>query len=258
VKKALGKLEFLVVQDILNTETAKIADIVLPGAAISEKQGSITNLEGRIQTFQPVVSPPGKARPDWKILDLLAAKIGGGEPYGSLEKIRGEIRKLVPMYASLNGQDPGWIETTSAKALFNPKGRDELISFYPVVSTEDDPDDKNYPFTAIIGSLRYQLGSGTRTHASVRIRGFDLAGQLEISIQDSANLNAKNDDTVTVTSRSGSVTRKIRIEKSLGAGQIFVPTGFNGNDAMNLLALSDTTKPDSSGWKTARVKIQKA
>jgi len=258
VKKALGKLEFLVVQDILNTETAKIADIVLPGAAISEKQGSITNLEGRIQTFQAVVSPPGKARPDWKILDLLAAKIGGGEPYGSLEKIRGEIRKLVPMYASLNGQDPGWIETTSTKALFNANGRDELISFYPVVFTEDDPDDKNYPFTAIIGSLRYQLGSGTRTRASGRIRGFDLAGQLEISIQDSANLNAKNDDTVTVTSRSGSVTRKIRIEKSLSAGQIFVPTGFNGNDAMNLLALSDTTRPDSSGWKTARVKIEKA
>jgi formate dehydrogenase alpha subunit len=258
VKKALGKLEFLVVQDILNTETAKIADIVLPGAAISEKQGSITNLEGRIQTFQPVVSPPGKARPDWEILDLLAAKLGGSDPYGSLEKIRGEIRKLVPMYASLNGQDHGWIETTSEKALFSAKGTDELISFYPVVSTEDDPDDKNYPYTAIIGSLRYQLGSGTRTHASDRIRGFDLAGQLEISLQDSANLNAKNDDTVIVSSRSGSVTRKIRIEKSPGAGQIFVPTGFNGNDAMNLLALSDITKPGSPGWKTCRVRIEKA
>jgi formate dehydrogenase alpha subunit len=245
VKKALEKLEFLVVQDILNTETAKMADVVLPGAAISEKQGSTTNLEGRIQAFQPVVLPPGKARPDWEILDLLAAKLGGGQPYGSLENIRGEIRKLVPMYASLNGQDHGWIETTTGK----------LISFYPVVSTEDDPDDKDYPYTAIIGSLRYQLGSGTRTHASDRIRGFDLAGQLEISLQDSARLNAKNDDTVIVTSRSGSVTRKIRIEKSLGAGQIFVPTGFNGNDAMNLLALSDLTKPGSPGWKTARVKL---
>ena len=258
VKKALGKLEFLVVQDILNTETAKIADIVLPGAAISEKQGSITNLEGRIQTFQPVVSPPGKARPDWEILDLLAAKLGGSDPYGSLEKIREEIRKLVPMYASLNGQDHGWIETTSEKALFKATGADGLIAFYPVVSTEDDPDDKNYPYTAIIGSLRYQLGSGTRTHASDRIRGFDLTGQLEISLQDSASLNAKNDDTVIVTSRSGSVTRKIRIEKNLDAGQIFVPTGFNGNDAMNLLALSDITKPGSPGWKTCRVKIEKA
>jgi len=258
VKKALGKLDFLVVQDILHNETTQIADVVLPGAAISEKQGSITNLEGRIQTFQRVVSPPGKARPDWEILDLLAAELSKGKPYGSLEKIRGEIRQMVPAYESLNGHAHGWIKQAGEKALFKAKGADELISFYPVVSTEDDPDDKNYPFTAIIGSLRYQLGSGTRTQSSDRIQGFDLAGQLEISLQDSANLEVKDDDTVTVTSKSGSVTRKIRIEKSLNAGQIFIPTGFNGNDAMNLLVLSDITKPGSPGWKTCKVKIKKA
>jgi predicted molibdopterin-dependent oxidoreductase YjgC len=257
VKKALGKLEFLVVQDILNNETAQVADVVLPGAAISEKQGSITNLEGRIQTFQPVVSPPGKARPDWEILDLLAAALSDSEAFGSIEKVRGEIRRLVPTYESLNGHGQGWIKPTNAKALFKAQGADELISFYPVVSTEDDPDDKNYPVTAIIGSLRYQLGSGTRTQASDRIEGFDQAGQVEISLQDSADLNLKDDDTVTVTSTSGSVTRKIRIDKSLDAGQIFIPTGFNGNDAMNLLALSDITQPGSPGWKTARVTIKK-
>jgi len=258
VKKALGKLEFLVVQDILKNETAKIADVILPGAAISEKQGSITNLEGRIQYFQPAVSPPGKARPDWEILDLLAAELSAGKPYGSLEKIRDEIRQLVPAYEFLNGQDHGWIKPTGAKALFKAQGANELISFSPVVSIENDPDDKTYPFTAIIGSLRYQLGSGTRTCSSSRIQEFDLAGQLEISLEDSANLKVKNDDTITVTSKFGSITRKLRIERSLSAGQIFTPTGFNGNDAMNLLALSDITQPDSSGWKTCKVKIKKA
>ncbi len=258
VKEALGKLEFLVVQDILKNETTKIAHVILPGAAITEKQGSITNLEGKIQTFQPVVSPPGKARPDWEILDLLAAKLSAGKPYGSLEKIRGEICQLLPAYESLNDHNHGWIKPTATKALFKDQGADELISFYPVVSTEDDPDDKDYPFTAIIGSLRYQMGSGTRTCTSNRIRKFALAGQLEISFQDSTNLKMKNDDTVTIISKSGSITRQIRIEKSLSTGQIFVPTGFNGNDAMNLLALSDITQPDSPGWKTCRVKIQKA
>ena len=258
VRKALAKLEFLVVQDILNNETARVADVVLPGAAISEKQGSVTNLEGRIQTFQPVVSPPGKARPDWQILDLLAAALSGSEAYGSIEKIRDEIRRLIPAYESLNGPDQGWIQPTNGLALYKAQGADDLISFYPVVSTEDEPDDRNYPLTAIIGSLRYQLGSGTRTHASGRIQGFDLAGQVEISLQDSASLDLKDDDTVTVTSASGSVTREIRIDQSLGAGQIFVPTGYNGNDAMNLLALSDITQPGSPGWKTARVKIKKA
>jgi formate dehydrogenase alpha subunit len=258
VKKALEKLEFLVVQDILKNETAKIADVILPGAAISEKQGSITNLEGRIQTFQPVVPPPGKARPDWEILDLLAAELGTCKPYGSIEKIRDEIRQLVPMYESLNEGYPGWIKPNGTKALLNAQETDEPISFYPVVSIEDDPVDKNYPFTAIIGSLRYQLGSGTRTHSSNRIQEFDLAGQLEISLQDSADLKLKDDDTVTITSKTGSVTRKIRIEKSLNVGQVFVPTGFNGNDAMNILALSDITQPGSPGWKTCKIKIKKA
>ena len=258
VQKALGKLEFLVVQDILHNETAKIADIVLPGAAISEKQGSITNLEGRLQTFQPVVSPPGKAQPDWKILDLLAAGLGGGKAYETLEKIREEICQLVPAYQSLNGQNQGWLNPTGDKALFNTAGSKDLISFYPVVSTEDDGDDKNFPFTAIIGSLRYQLGSGTRTGASDRVNGFDLAGQLEMSPPDSTDLKIDNGDTVMLTSASGSITRSVRIDKSLSAGQLFVPTGYNKNDAMNLLPLSDITKAGSPGWKTTRVKVKKA
>jgi formylmethanofuran dehydrogenase subunit D len=85
-----------------------------------------------------------------------------------------------------------------------------------------------------------------------------LAGQLEVSAPVGASLDLKDDDTVVVTSKSGSVTRGIRIEKGLGANHIFVPTGFYGNEAMNLLALSDITKPGSPGWKTCRVKIEKA
>ena len=258
VKKALENLELLVVQDILNSETAQIADVVLPGAPLSEKQGSVTNLEGRIQSFLPVVTPPGKARPDWQILDLLAAGLSKSEPYGSLEKIRAEIRKLVPMYASLNGQNQDWIKPISGKALFKDPGAEGLISFYPVVSTEDEPADNDFPFTAIIGSLRFHLGSGTRTQASDRIQEFNLAGQLEVSPPVGASLDLKDDDTVVVTSKFGSVTRVIRIEKGLGANHIFVPTGFNGNEAMDLLALSDITKPGSPGWKTCRVKIEKA
>ena len=96
-----------------------------------------------------------------------------------------------------------------------------------------------------------------RTRASDRIQGVDQAGRLEISLRDSAGLDLTNDDSVTVTSESGSITRKIRIEQSLGGGQIFVPTGFNGNEAMNLLALSDITKPGSPGWKTTKVQIEK-
>ena len=260
VKQALQNLDFLVVQDIINSETTKIADVVLPGAALSEKQGSITNLEGRIQSFDPVVPPPGKAEADWEILDRLAARLGDGDPYKSLAKIRKEIRQLVPMYAALNGrdQDQSWITPTSRKALFQTGDPQELISFYPVVSIEDKPADPDYPFTAIVGSRRYQLASGTRTAASERIQNFAFAGKIEMAPEDAANLEIKNDDPVTVSSKHGAVTREIRLKPGLNQGHVFVPTGVNKNEAMNLFSLSDLTVPGTAGWKTIEVKIEKA
>jgi len=258
VQNAFKNLEFSVVQDILDSETAQIADVVLPAAAISEKEGSVTNIEGRIQFFKAVTPPPAKAKPDWEILDLLSARLGNGNPYGSVEKIRQEIRHLVPMYGSLNGPDHAWIQTTSDKAVFNVRGAQGLITFYPVVSTGDDPADTEYPFTAIVGSQRYHLGSGTRTQASERIQGFEFTGKLEVSTQDGANLDLKDDDTLMVRSRFGVLKRKIRLKKALPPGLIFVPAGFNANEAMGLFGLSDMTKPGSAGWKTCRVQVEKA
>lgn len=258
VKKALQKLDFLVVQDIINNETAQIADTVLPGAAISEKMGSVTNLEGRIQSFRPVVAPPGKAKADWEILDLLAAKMGDSPPLESLKKIRKEIQQLVPMYGGLDGDTESWLEKVSSKAMFNPQVASELISFYPVVSTEEKPVDEKYPFTAIVGTQRFQLASGTRTAASDRIRDFTLAGKIEISPQDAADLNLSDEDTVTVSSPYGVVKRAIRIKSNLNPGQLFVPTGVAQNEAMELFSLSDLTSTDAAGWKTCAVSVRKA
>jgi formate dehydrogenase alpha subunit len=257
VKKALQKLDFLVVQDIINSETAQIADAVLPGAAISEKRGSITNLEGRIQSFRPVVAPPGKAKADWEILDLLAARLRDSPPLESLKKIRKEIQQLVPMYGGLDGNTQSWLEKVSSKAMFNPQVASELISFYPVVSTEEKTVDKKYPFTAIVGTQRFQLASGTRTAASDRIRDFTLAGKIEISPQDAADLDVSDEDTVTVSSPYGDVTRAIRIKSNLNPGHLFVPTGVAQNEAMELFSLSDLTLPGAAGWKTCEVKIDK-
>ena len=258
VRKALQNLDFLVVQDIINSATAKIADAVLPGAALSEKQGSVTNLEGRIQSFSPVVRPPGKAKADWEILDLLIRRLGARESYSSPDKIRAEIRKFVPMYASLNGEQEAWIKMTGTKAVFESGTTGGLISFYPVVFNEDEPDDREYPFTAIVGTQRYHLGSGTRTGKSERIQAMSSVGNMEISLQDAADLKLQNGDSVTVHSQFGTLTRAVRLTPCLSPGSIFVPTGVHNNEAMNLFGLSDLTKPGAAGWKTCNVQMEKA
>ncbi len=258
VKAALKKLELLVVQDILDSEIVKLADVVLPAAATSEKNGSFTNLEGRIQSFSAVVPPPGKARADWEILDMLASRLGAPEAYGTLEKIRDEIRRLVPAYAELNAGDTAWVKPASPMAVFGNADTSEKVSFSPVVSTADEPADGTYPFTAILGSLRYHLGSGTRTSTSERIQDFDQVGNVAISSSDADQLKLKDGDTVKIETQWGEIQRKIDCSNRIETGQLFVPLAVNANDAMNLIDLSDLAEPNAGGWKTCAAKITKA
>ncbi|MGD8993550.1 MAG: molybdopterin-dependent oxidoreductase, partial [Desulfobacterales bacterium] len=242
---------------ILNNEIVELADVVLPGAAASEKSGSFTNLEGRIQSFSPVVSPPGKAKPDWEILDLLTARLGKSAAYGKLEKIRAEIRRLVPAYAELNDSETAWVMPSSPMAVFGASDACKTISFSAVVSTTDEPEDGDFPKTAILGSLRYHLGSGTRSSASKRIQDLGHFGNAIISIADAAEMKLNDGDTVKIETRQGEIKRKIECSHRIAAGQLFVPLAVNANDAMNLIDLKDLADPNSQGWKTCAVKITK-
>jgi NADH-quinone oxidoreductase subunit G len=101
LQERLDKLEFLVVQDIFMTETAKIADVVLPAAASAEKTGTFTNLERRLQQLNKAEEPLGESRLDWEIIQDIAKRMGGSMHYASARDILKEIRSVVPLYAEL-------------------------------------------------------------------------------------------------------------------------------------------------------------
>ncbi|MGE5172596.1 MAG: molybdopterin-dependent oxidoreductase [Betaproteobacteria bacterium] len=101
LKQLLAKLEFLVVQDIFMTETAKLAHVVLPAASSAEKAGTFTNLERRLQQLNRAEEPVGESRPDWDIIQDIAKRMGGTMNYGSSRDILREIRSVVPMYSDL-------------------------------------------------------------------------------------------------------------------------------------------------------------
>ncbi len=101
LKPVLAKLDFLVVQDIFMTETAAMADVVLPAASYVEKDGTFTNLERRLQQINRAEEPYGESRPDWEILTEVAKKMGGSLAYGSVRDILAEIRSTAPLYAGL-------------------------------------------------------------------------------------------------------------------------------------------------------------
>jgi NADH-quinone oxidoreductase chain G len=101
LEETLKKLEFLVVQDLFMTETARLADVVLPAASSVEKDGSFTNLERRMQQLARAEQPFGESKQDWEIIQLLARKMGGSMNYASSRDIMKEIRSVAPMYRDL-------------------------------------------------------------------------------------------------------------------------------------------------------------
>jgi len=248
VLKAFEKIDFIAVQDILGSETTGIADVVLPGAAFSEKEGSFINMEGKVQTFSAAVKPPGIAKPDLEILGIVAEKMGAAGYNITAEKIREEIDEVVPIFSN-SGLEKVWQSQNT--------GEKKGIRFSKVFQAGDEERDSNYPFTAFLGAMRYHLGCGTRTSASERISGFEYKGGVRISPDDSRRLDLKDGDVVRVVSRSGSIERKITIEKGLGKGMIFVPLGFNNNDARNLVELTPLLKSGAGSWNMCRVEIEK-
>jgi predicted molibdopterin-dependent oxidoreductase YjgC len=101
-REAIAKLDFLAVQDIFPTETALLADVVLPAASFAEKEGTFTNTERRVQLIREVIDPPGEARVDWKIISDIAQRLKYPMTYKSSAEIMEEISRLTPIYGGIS------------------------------------------------------------------------------------------------------------------------------------------------------------
>jgi predicted molibdopterin-dependent oxidoreductase YjgC len=105
VKEALESLDVLVVQDMFLTDTARLADVVLPAASFAEKEGTFTNFEGMVQRVQKAIEPPGDSLPDWDIVLRLSNSMECPMPYTSLQQVIDEMRELIPLYRSTGGTE---------------------------------------------------------------------------------------------------------------------------------------------------------
>lgn len=251
VQLALEKLELIIVQDVLQTETTELAHILLPGAMFAEKSGSFTNMEGRIQPFAPVLQPPGEAREDWRILDELLLRFGQ-KPYGSFKRISTEINRFVPLYTPEDqAGHPGFLP--------NEHTTDEKLTFAPLYIPDEEAEDLDYPYTAVITSSRLHLGSGTRTGNSRRIRDFQPGFQALISGTTAEELGLAEQDPIRIVSRYWELQISQHRDPELSPGIVLLPMAFHGNKALNLIPLSDighADRPESFGWTNCRVRLE--
>ena len=136
-KAALSSVEFLVVQDIFLTETAKLAHVVLPAASFAEKDGTLTNLERRVQRLNAALPCPGKARPDWEIIASIGVALGAAWGYRAPSDVFAEIAGTVSGYEGLGyevlgDQGKQWGNGAAEAGVETPESRPATMWYQPL------------------------------------------------------------------------------------------------------------------------------
>jgi formate dehydrogenase major subunit len=235
---ALKSTEFLVVQDIFLTDTARLADVVLPAAAFAESDGTFTNSERRVQRVRPAIKPPGEARQDTEILLDLFARMGKPQHAQSAADVWDEMRKLVPILGGITyerleqGNGIQWPCPTEDHPGTPFLHKDDMDSgmpgfFAPVdhIPPAEEPDDE-YPVLLTTGRRRSTYHTGTQTG---RASGFGLLvphEMCEINPTDAASWGIEDGDTLTVSSRRGFVTVAAKITERSPRGAVFMSFSF--------------------------------
>ncbi len=234
VVESLKHLDFLVVSELFLTETAQLADVVLPAASFAEKDGTFTNTERRVQRVRKAVEPPGEARPDWQVIRSLAMRLGAkaGWEYASPGQIMDEIASLTASYAGISYPR---IETKGLQwpvpskdhpgtpILHTEKFSRGKGLFSPVEHQEPaEVPDNQYPFTLTTGRILQHYHTGSMTHRVAGLEQLAPEERVELNPDDAARLGLADGDTVRVSSRRGKVESRVWVTDRVGRGLIFM------------------------------------
>jgi len=241
-----SELEFLAVQDLFLTETARYADVVLPGASFAEKSGTFVNTERRIQLSHKAVDSPGEARGDLEILMDLSNRLGLPTKFSSAEDVMREIARVTPSWAGvtyprLEGAGLQYPVTSQehpgTSFLFDKEfpTKDGRATFVAVEYTNpvELPDDE-YPFVMNTGRQLYHWHTGTMTRRASGLDAREPTAIVEIHPDDAKQLGVHEGELIRLTSRRNSMVSAARISDRVARGQVFVPFHFR-EAAANLL-----------------------
>ncbi len=265
----LRSLDFLVVQDIFLTETAALADVVLPGPSWAEKLGTFTNSERRVQFIRPAVPAPGEARPDWWIIGEIARRMGyDGLTYESSGEIMDEINRLTPSYAGITYERIGdqglqW-PCPSAEHPGTPilhigkfsRGLGSLQAVDWLPPAEEPCED--YPFILTTGRVLYHYHTGSMTRRSEGLAAIFPGPVIEINDEDAARLALAEGQAIRISSRRGTVEATALVSPMTEPGVVFMPFHFAEAAAnkLTIAALDPTGKIPQ--FKVCAVKLEAA
>lgn len=237
-RKCLSKLDFLVVQDIFLTETAELADVVLPGVSFAEKDGTFTATDRRVQRVNKAIDPVGESKPDWQIINLIAQQMGAlGFDLSSPEEIWGEITALTPIYAGityqrlLNGNVLHWpcpdVGHPGTPYLHKDKFSRGAGKFHSIAYKEPaEMVDQEYPLTLTTGRIMFHFHTGTMSRRAEKLHNEVPEAYVEMHPEDAARIGNGSLNKVRVSSRRGEIELMVRVTDRIIPGVVFIPFHF--------------------------------
>lgn len=256
IRKALETLELYVVIDFFLSESAQLADIVLPGSVWAEDEGTTTNVEGRVIRINKASDPPGEARVDWKIISDLAARLGHGDKfnYKSAGDIWDELRVASKggkadyygiTYEKINEMNGVFwpcptLESKGTPRMFeekfyHPDGKAKFhaLDYQPPAELPD----AEYPYFYTTGRVIFHYLSGNQTRRIGALVENAPEPYVEIHPLAAEKLGIEAGDIVRVTSRRGEMFVPAKVTRSIRPDTVFIPYHWGGKQAANNLTI---------------------
>ncbi|RUM88628.1 MAG: formate dehydrogenase subunit alpha [Thermodesulfatator sp.] len=266
VQRAFHAMEFVVVQDMFLTETAKLAHVVLPSTCFYEKEGTFTSGERRVRKVNKVINPKRRLKADWEIICLISQAMGYPMIYTNPVQIMTEIAKLTPSYGGISYQDigqtgqvwpcpePGHAGTPLLHTEKFPGGKANFVPVSYIVPEEEA--DKDYPLVFVTGRRLEHYNNGSMTR---RCQGFDQIAPyelLEVHPSDASALGIQDGQRVRVESRRGSIKAVATVTKRSRPGTVFMTFHFQDNLTNLLTSPGMDNKTLTPEYKVCAVRIR--
>ncbi|MBW2598737.1 MAG: formate dehydrogenase subunit alpha [Deltaproteobacteria bacterium] len=236
VLESLKAFDFLIVQDIFLTETAKFAHLIFPSSCFAEKSGTFTNTERRFQLLRKAVNPPGNAKEDFEILCLLGKALGLDFSYKNSSEVMDEIASLAPAYGGirfdrLERKGLQWpcpdLEHPGTQYLHKDRfTRGKGLFVIPEHTPPKELPDESYPYYLSTGRMFAHYHTGTMTRRSPFLNREAEKAYAEINPEDALNLDVKDGGKIKITTRRGSIITTARITTRVSKSCIFAPFHF--------------------------------
>jgi formate dehydrogenase alpha subunit len=267
VKEQFEKLDLLVVIELFLSETAKLADVVLPSASFAEKDGTFTATDRRVQLVRKAIEPIGESKPDWLIIQEISNKMGYHMNYSRPSEIMDEISKVTPIYGGINherlqDEDLRWpcrnkddigTRILHVDQFSRGLGLFQQKDYIPPI---EEPD-ANFPFILTTGRQLFHWHTGTMTRRSETLTDQINKPFVEINTDDSRKLGIRDGDSVKLSTRRGSIILSAFVTDRIIEGTLFVPFHYTEAPANKLTinALDPIAKIPE--YKVCAVRIEK-